>query len=167
MNNKPNDPEEILPGKNYSFWADMKVNSWFIITALTAIVGDTWTVFHKHCPILLRVIFAVIPPIACLVWIRNMARWIHGMDELHRRIIVEVFLFATVWTLFVILAWERFKQMAILETIFPSFQLFIERENSDMFCLVMAISHVEYLLTIPMFVFFYFIGYLIINSRYK
>ena len=44
MNNKLNTPQEVMPGKSYSFWADMKVNGWVIVAAL--IWGPATFCFH-------------------------------------------------------------------------------------------------------------------------
>src|ERR1035438_9505292 len=119
MNNKPNIPEEVIPGKNYSFWTDMKVNSWIIVALFTSFVTDMllhsnvprmlhiheqdspvlFGFLHPHAenwPVAMRVIIELLPLLMCVLWVRNIARWIRGMDELHRRIMLETLLFAVI-----------------------------------------------------------------------
>jgi hypothetical protein len=157
MNNKPNIPDEVmLYWKNYSFWADMKVNGWLIVAALTAGVGDIWLPYNKDCPFMLRVIIALAPLPASLFWVRDVARWIRGMDELHRRITLGACLFATTCTLFVIAAWQRFKQEVIMGAIFQPSRLHFEN-----------IAFTEYELTLGLVFVFYLLGRAIFNRRYK
>jgi len=157
MNNKLNVPDEVIPGRNYSFWADMKVNSWLLVAALATVAGDKWFYHHKDCPFWLRVIIALMPLPASLLWVRSIARWISGMDELHRRITLEVALFATTWTIIVIAVWLRLQQAGILEAIFGQTAVRFEKGSLTGY----------YALTLAPLFFFYFLGHSIFNRRYK
>jgi hypothetical protein len=105
MNTKPNIPEEIAPGKDYSFWTDMKVNGWCWVATVTAFVNEVFFLpHHKDWPVVIRAVIALVPLVASLLWMWSVAGWIRGMDELHRRITLASCLFATIATLFVVTA---------------------------------------------------------------
>ena len=105
MNNKPSLPEEIEPGRHYSFRADVKVNGWAYAAALTSFVGELFLLpQHKEWPTALRAVIAFAPLVASLLWVRSVVQWMRGMDELQRRITTASSLFATTTTLFVIAA---------------------------------------------------------------
>lgn len=59
---------------------------------------------HKDWPVALRLAIALVPLLASLLWAHSIARWMRGMDELHRRITQAAALFATVATLLVVAA---------------------------------------------------------------
>lgn len=173
MNNKPNDPEELvtLNPKKYSFWADMKVNGWLFASWPTIFLGDLWIFNHDDCPFMLRIIIALIPLAMCLLWIRNVARWIRGMDELQRRITLEACLFAITWTFFVITAWQHLKHEGILEAISRSSWIF---RDSILGKLVFGFDGAGlteydfyYPLAVTLLCSFFFLGYTIFNRRYK
>jgi hypothetical protein len=156
MNNKPNVPEKVLPGRHYSLWVDVKVNGWLLVAMLTAGLGDIWLALHKDCPFLWRVIIAIVPLPAVLLWVRSLARWIRGMDELHRRITLEACLFATSGALFVITAWQRLLLEGILQALFQPSRVPFE-----------AISFPQYVLVLALIYFFYLLGHFIFNRRFK
>ena len=47
------------------------------------------------------------PFAAILLWVRDLVRWIRGMDELHRRITLAAVLFAVSATFFFVMLWHR------------------------------------------------------------
>jgi hypothetical protein len=104
MNNKPNVPEELDPlTKDYSFRTDIKTNGWAWVAIGTSFVGEVVLLpQHKEWPVALRAVIALSPLLAGLLWVRSAARWIRGMDELHRRITLAAGLFAVTATLFVV-----------------------------------------------------------------
>ena len=106
MNSKPNLPGEIQPGPQYSFAVDCKVNAWMFVAMTISVATD---LFYRHevleWPAYLRAIAAAAPLLAILMWIRRLARWIRGMDELHRAVTIVVCLFAIVATFFFIIVW--------------------------------------------------------------
>ena len=105
MNNKPNIPEELVTWKYYSFRTDVKVNGWCWVALLTSFVNEFFLLpFHKDWPIVMRAVIALIPLVACLLWVRSVAQWIRGMDELHRNITLAACLFAAIATLFEVTA---------------------------------------------------------------
>jgi hypothetical protein len=118
--NKPNLPGEIQPGPQYSFAVDCKVNAWMFGAMAISVVTD---LFYRHevleWPAYLRAIAAVAPLLAILLWVRRLARWIHGMDELHRAITSNVCLFSTAATFFLILAWQHLVRLEVFQAFFP------------------------------------------------
>ncbi|HTQ51806.1 MAG TPA: hypothetical protein VMJ12_13930 [Candidatus Acidoferrales bacterium] len=103
--NRPNTPEELAPGKYYSFRTEMKVNGWCWAAVLSSFAGECWLLpHHTDWPVALRTVIALVPLVASLLWVRSVAGWVRGMDELHRRITIAACLFATVATLFVVAA---------------------------------------------------------------
>src|SRR5947209_7267783 len=109
MNSKPNIPEEIglrSIGKPSSWLASMKAGGgWMMLVFLTDLPGIYFNEAHKESPLALRIAVALVPLVASLLYVRSTARWIRGMDELHRRITLEALLFATVAYLFLSTAW--------------------------------------------------------------
>jgi hypothetical protein len=150
--NKPNLPDEIWLGREaYSAWKDLRVNGWLMAAAL--ISGASDIVFRgavQQWPVPWQAIVAVIPFLAILLWARNLARWIRGMDELHRRITVSAVLFATGASFFVVMLWHRLVSAGA----FPA----QARASWD----IGTLAHVFLLLT-----FFYFVGHRIFNRRYE
>jgi hypothetical protein len=167
MNNKPNIPQEVMPGKNYSFLVEMNINGWIFASWLANFVGDLWLYNHQECPFLFRVIIALVPLSMCLLWMRNVTRWIRGMDELHRRITLEACLFATTWTLFVIAAWQRFKHAGILEAIFRSSNSFPAHLALGFEAGPLTEYHFLYFFAIMLLFSFYSLGHFIFIRRYK
>jgi hypothetical protein len=157
MNNKLNVPEEVIPGKDYSFWADMKVNGWPVVAALIWGASD---VLFPHMvrlwPIGWRVAIAVAPFLIIPLWVRDVTRWIRGMDELHQRITLAAILFAVSTTLFFVVLWHRLDKVGVFQAILPT------SKNPDVRWDICTFGHSALLLAL-----FYFLGYAIFNRRYK
>ena len=114
---KPNIPEELdlmFGRKEYSFRTDLKVNGWGYISMALSFAGDVLLPRHTDWHVALRAIIALAPIIPMLLWGRVFAGWIRGMDELHRRMTVEVCLFATTATLFLFAALRPLVKAGIL-----------------------------------------------------
>ncbi|MBI3416221.1 MAG: hypothetical protein HY043_13075 [Verrucomicrobia bacterium] len=118
--NKPNLPGEIQPGPQYSFAVDCKVNAWMFVALMISVASD---LFYRHqvreWPAYLRTIAAVAPLLAILLWIRRLAGWIHGMDELHRQVTSAACLFASTVTFFFIVAWQHLVRLGVFQVVFP------------------------------------------------
>jgi hypothetical protein len=167
MNNKPNIPEVTMPGKNYSLWIDLKVNGWLIALWPTIFMGDLRLFNHDDCPFMFRVIIALIPPAMCLLWMRNVGRWIRGMDELHRRITIDACLFAIAWTFFIIAAGLHLKHEGILDSIFQSSHSFFGKLALGFNQAGLTGYDFYYPLAVMLLASFYFLGHFIFNRRYK
>jgi len=117
MNNKPNDPEEIIPGKSYSFWTDWKVNYWAGVAWILSLAGDALLHHYPEWPVVLRAIIALSPLLAALLWVRSFARWMRGMDELHRQIQMQACLFAATATLFLFMTLHPLFKAGVFQTV--------------------------------------------------
>jgi hypothetical protein len=152
MNNNPNLPDEIdVRKKDYSFRADLKVNGWMFIALVISGATDVFfpdeiKTWHPAW----RAIIAIAPFPAILVWVRDLTRWIRGMDELHRFITLTTIVFAMSATLFVVALWHLLTEAGIWQTFFLHF--FDPNSVWVMLSLMMA---------------FYFHGYRIFNRRYQ
>jgi hypothetical protein len=106
MQGKPSLPQDVEPGSgHYSFRTDIRVNGWSWAAVLASFVGEVLVLpHHKDWPAALRVLVALAPLIASLLWVRSVVQWTRGMDELQRRITTAASVFASVTTLFVIAA---------------------------------------------------------------
>ena len=158
MNSKPNIPDEIWLGKaEYSLWTDWKVNGWLFLAAIISGVCD---ILFPHqisqWPLGLRVVVAMVPFLALLLWVRSLARWIGGMDELHRRITLAAVLFTTGASFFVVMAWHRLDKAGVFQALFPP------GRNPDASWDIATVGHVFLLMTL-----FYFCSYAVFNRRYR
>ena len=100
MNNKPNLPEEIGFGK-MSHWSSWRGSlnkggaAWMFVVYLTDIPGNWLIKHHQDWPLAVRLMIALLPLAASLLYVRGMVKWIRGMDELHRRLTLGSLLFGT------------------------------------------------------------------------
>lgn len=93
--------ESVMPfSGQYSVIKDLKLSAWAGVAVATYALtrkllhhypdwGDSWSL-----------VIALTPLIPGLLWIRNFVRFYRGLDELQRRMQLEVWLFAVMGTLF-------------------------------------------------------------------
>jgi hypothetical protein len=158
MSNKPNLPDEIWLGKNeYSAWTDWKVNGWLFVATIISGASDVMFPHEvKQWPIAVRALVALIPFLALLLWVRSLARWISGMDELHRRITVAATLFTVSVAFFVVVLCHRLEKAGVFQAFFPAGKS--SQANWD----ISTVGHIFLLMT-----FCYFLGCRIFNRRYQ
>ncbi len=94
-------PEAVSPGRPYPFLADVKLNLWALVALLTTLLARWWLAQHPDWSVFLRSAIALSPLAPSLFYVRGLARWIRGMDEMQRRMQLEASLFATTATVFV------------------------------------------------------------------
>ncbi len=120
--NKPNLPDELdLIGgkKDYSLRTDWRVNGWLYASVIISAASDVFFAHRiREWPMALRAMVVLAPFLALSLWMRSFARWIRGMDELHRRITLAVCFFATAATLFVVTAWHRLDREGVFQALF-------------------------------------------------
>lgn len=92
--------ESVLPlSGQYSFRQDLRLNGWLMV-AVAVYLAETYAERHASgWSTLVRGSVALIPILPSLLYVRSWVRFVRGMDELQRRIQVEVFLFAALVTL--------------------------------------------------------------------
>lgn len=127
-----------------------------ILAFLTDLPGIYLTEHHKDWPLAVRAVIALIPLMASLLYVRSTARWVRGMDELHRRIALEAFLFATVAYLFLTAGWFLLNHAGIMDAIAQTTGLHLERMPFANCTLIICLTYV-----------FFGVGYSIFNRRYQ
>ena len=124
-----------------------------MVAVLISVASDF---FYPHqvnqLNVALRTLVALAPFFAILLWVRDLAQWIRGMDELHRRITLAAVLFAVSMTFFFVLLWHRLEVAGFFESVCPG------RKSWD----IGTVGHVFLLMTL-----FYILGHSIFNRRYK
>src|SRR5437762_1592709 len=114
--NKPILPEAVMPGKHYSFGADMRLNAWAFVAVMLSFLAHMLLPSHKDWNLALRAIIALAPLVPSLLYVRSIARWIGGMDELQRRLQLEACLFATTAMVFTTTAFDLLEGVGILQS---------------------------------------------------
>jgi hypothetical protein len=182
MNNKPNDPEECINPKKMSLWTDTKVNYWLFIGIVAGLVNSilfqpivppidgvlredflTW-------PVGIRLIIELVPLLAGLLWARSMARYIRGMDELHRRITVEAWLFSALAMLAFIFIWLTLDAAGISASAYRAAHFpgeFTDKPHIFLVLWLLLDKPPSIFLTLWLLNAFYILGYFILIRRYK
>jgi hypothetical protein len=139
--------ESVQPGKGYSFRADVKLNAWAFVAVGLAFAS--WIVIRHHpeWSVWLRAVTALSPLLPSLLYVRSIARWISGMDELQQRIQLGACLFATTGTIFIVLGYNLLVAQGIHLSRLPN-----GLDWEDAFASVILL---------------YILGNAIINRRYK
>ncbi len=146
MTNTPILPEAVRPGKHYSFAADMRLNAWAFVAMATSMAARGLLKNHHEWSATLQSAVALTPILPSLLYLRSIARWIGGMDELQRRIQLEACLFATTVTVFLRTALDLLEGIA--QSPRPRYSLGWEG-------------------TFAAIIVFYILGNLIFNRRYR
>jgi len=155
MNTKPNLPEEIMFGRHYSIQANIKANAWAFAAMLLSWAGDLLLLLREDWDVAQRAIIVVVPLLISLLWARSFARWIRGMDEMHRRITLEACLFATSATLFVVTAWHLLDKSGVFQAGSEMTKLRLDSHfHTASFPLSLVLG-------------FYLLGYAMLNRRYQ
>ena len=148
MTNRPVLPESVRPGKHYSFKADMKLNAWALVAVLVSILARSLLQHHPDWGASLQSIVVLTPLLPSLLYLRSIARWIGGMDELQRRIQLEACLFATTAMVFITTALDLLEGIGILQSTRLRHGLGLEG-------------------TFAAIIVFYILGNIIFNRRYR
>ena len=186
MNNKPNDPEVLLAFKKNSQWADAKVftkvNCWLFICLATGAANGL--LFHTIVPPLdgvlredfltwpagIRIIIESVPLLAGLLWARSMARFICGMDELHRRITIEAWLIAALATLVFLSIWPMLDAAGISASVYWATHFhgeFTGKPHIFLSLWLLLDKPPSIFVTLCLLNAFYILGYFILIRRYK
>ena len=106
-------PEAVQIGKHYSFRADIRLNTWAFVAVLMAVFSRIWLHRHQEWDAAWRAILALSPLLPSLLYVRSVAQWIGGMDELQGSIQLKACLFATIGTIFVATAFSLLEAVGI------------------------------------------------------
>ena len=182
MNNKPNDPEDCINPKKMSLWTDTKVNHWLFIGLAAGAANGI--LFHTIVPPLdgvlredfltwpvgIRLIIESVPLLAGLLWARSVARFIRGMDELHRRVTIEAWLIAALATLGFLSIWPLLDAAGISASVYRATHFHGEFTDKPHIFLVfwMFLDRPPGIFRILCLLYgFYILGYFILIRRYK
>lgn len=129
----------------------MKVNGWMFVALVISSASDVFFPDEiKTWQPAWRAIVVIAPFLAILVWVRDLTRWIRGMDELHCRITLTTIAFAVSAALFVVALWHLLAKAGIWGTFFLNFF-----DPNSVWVILSLITA------------FYFHGYRIFNRRYQ
>ena len=157
MNSRPNIPNEIYWGKEYSLRMDQKVNGWLIVaTIISAFADIMFPHVVRQWPLGWRVGIVLAEFIAIALWARALTHWIRGMDELHRRITTSAILSAVSGTFFFLMLWHRLDRAGLFNALFGP------PKKPGVGWDICTVGHGFLLLII-----FYAIAQAIFNRRYK
>jgi hypothetical protein len=182
MSNKPNDPEDCINLRKFSLWTDTKVNYWLFIGIVVGLANAI--LFHPIGPPLdgvlredfltwpvgIRLIIESIPLLAGLLWARSWARFIRGMDELHRRITIQAWLFSALATIGFISIWPLLDAAGISGSVYYATHFHGEFTDKPHIFLVLWLlldKPPSCFLTLLLLNAFYILGYFILIRRYK
>ena len=182
MSNKPNDPEECINPKKICLWTDTKVNYWLFIGIVVGLANEI--LFHTvgppldgvlredflNWPVGIRLIIESVPLLAGLLWARSMARFIRGMDELHRHITIQAWLIAALATLVFISIWPMLDAAGISGSVYYATHFHGEFTDKPHFFPVLWLlldKPPSIFLTLFLLNAFYILGYFILIRRYK
>lgn len=127
-----------------------------MLAFLTDLPGIYLLEQHPDWPLAWRAAMALLPFAATALYVRSIARWICGMDELHRRVTLEAFLFSTVTYLLVTAAWFLLNHAGVWGAIGQTTGLHLERMPFLNCTFILCLTYV-----------LFGVGYARINRRYQ
>jgi hypothetical protein len=156
-NRKPNVPDEVYWGKEYSWRVDQKVNGWMVLSALISAFSEIMSPhLVSQWSLGCRVGLVAAEFLALALWVRALVCWTRGMDELQRRITISVFLTAVSATFFFMMLWHRLDRAGLFNALFGP------PKKPGVGWDICTVGHGLLLLII-----FYAIAQAIFNRRYK
>lgn len=97
---KPNTIESVLPlSGEYSCKKDTRLSVWLFVAIVTYVAVLLLLKYHPEWSPLTRGLLTLAPMIPGALYVRSWLRFIRGMDEMQRRIQLDAWLFASLWTL--------------------------------------------------------------------
>ena len=93
----------------------MKLNAWALVAVVMALLSRIALHRDVEWSVSLRAVVSLSPLLPSLLYVRSIAGWIRGMDELQRRIQLEACLFATTGTIFVVTAINLLDMAGVLQ----------------------------------------------------
>lgn len=128
MTTKLNHPDDIGWNRNALLRESFKVGAvWMFLVFLTDVPGLYFIKQHSDLPLLVRAAIAMVPLLFAFLYVRSVAKWIRGMDELHRGLAFESFTFAGVTYLFLSTAWFMLDKAGIWTALADATTIHLER----------------------------------------
>lgn len=99
---KPNTIESVMPcSGQYSLKKDLRLNAWLAAATVLYLVIKLILQDHPEWRPLVRSLLELTPLIPGLFYVRTVVRYVHGMDELQRRVQSDALLFASLGALLI------------------------------------------------------------------
>ena len=121
-------------------------------------------------PVGIRLIIESVPLLAGLLWARSVARFIRGMDELHRRITIEAWLFSALATIGFLSIWPLLDAAGISGSVSWATHFHGDFTDKPQFFRgfwALLDKSPGIALTLLLLNAFYILGYFILIRRYK
>lgn len=100
--NKPNTIESlVLFSGHYDWRKDFRLSLWLLLASSSYGAGDAWLRENPETNLYLRLAVALFPLLPLVLYVRSWMRFVSSLDELQRRMQLEVWLFATLGTVLV------------------------------------------------------------------
>jgi len=141
--------------KQFSWRTAWRVARWWFLALVISSICDIIFPEVKNFPKGVRVAFVFVEFFAVILFCRDAAKWIRAMDELQRRITLELLLFSVSASFCFFLLWLRLEQEGFFEAIFGP-------PISNHTWAISSIAHACALLG-----GFFGLGFLIFKRRYK
>jgi uncharacterized protein YacL len=88
----------ILFSGHYAWKKDFRLSLWLLLAGASYGAGGVWLRNTPEAGLYLRLAVAIFPLIPVLLYIRSWVQFMRGLDELQRRLQLEVWLFAALGT---------------------------------------------------------------------
>jgi hypothetical protein len=157
MTTKLNHPDDI-GFSSKAFGRDgLKAGAgWMFLVFVTDIPGLSLLKHHLDWPLLIRFTVVMVPLVCGIQYMRGVARWIRGMDEFHRPLAVESFIFATTIYLFLAAAWFLFGKAGVWAAVAQSTAVNLENVPWSNCTFIICMTYI-----------LFGAGYSIIKRRYQ
>jgi uncharacterized membrane protein len=156
MTTKLNHPDDI-GWKPKSWFDSFKVGAaWLFLVFLTDLPGLYLIQNNPDIPLMWRVVIAAVPLFFGFLYVRDIARWIRGMDELHRVLALESFVFATIVYLFLAAASFTLAKAGLWAALVQATHVHLERIPWNNCTFILCLTYV-----------LFGVGYSIFKRRYQ
>ena len=90
-------------------------------------IPGAWLLTHyPEWPLAVRVLIALIPVVASLLYVRAIVHWVRGMDELHQQLTKSAYLFAGTAFLALSMTWDLLRRTGLFEAVLRNTGLHLE-----------------------------------------
>ena len=97
---------------------------------------------HSEWPLVIRLVISLLPVIASVLYVRSIALWTRGMDEMHQQLVRKAFLLAIVSFLGLSMAWEFLKRTDLFDMIVRTTNLHLAGMPFSNCTFVVALTYV-------------------------
>ena len=135
MNTPPNLPENLSRSAKAG-------GGWMMLVFATDIPGLWFLGRHSEWPLVIRLVISLLPVIASVLYVRSIAFWTRGMDEMHQQLVRKAFLLAIVSFLGLSMTWEVLKRTDLFDVIVRTTNLHLARMPFSNCTFVVSLTYV-------------------------